>query len=248
LSRGEQLDFPDSVVSFFAGDLGQPVGGFPEALQAMVLKDQAAITDRPGLHAKPIDWAQVQAEVSEIVNREATQEEVLSYLMYPQVFKDFIQNKKQYGPVDKLETSVFFAGLREGQRTDIELRQGRSVIMQLRNVTEPTPEGERYLFVDVNGQTQEVAVQDINAAVQTSAQQKAEPTNPNHIGATMAGSVVSVLVKAGDTIKAGQALIVTEAMKMETTLQAPFDAKVKSIFVAEGAQIDAGDLLLELEL
>ncbi|HEY4400069.1 MAG TPA: pyruvate carboxylase [Lactobacillaceae bacterium] len=247
LSRGEQIDFPDSVIEFFQGDLGQPVGGFPQELQKIILKGRDFITDRPGLHAPEVDWAEVAATVDEIVGRESTQEEQLAYLMYPAVFKDFIANQKKYGPVEKLETPVFFGGLREGQRTDIELKPGRTVIMQLRNISEPTPEGQRSLFVDVNGQTQEVVIQDVNAAIQTTSRQKAEPTNANHLGATMAGSVVSVLVKAGQSVKQGQPVIVTEAMKMETTIQAPFDATIKSVYVVDSEQIDAGDLLIELE-
>ncbi|AEV94404.1 pyruvate carboxylase [Pediococcus claussenii] len=245
-SEGNHLDFPESVVDFFKGDLGQPVGGFPEKLQKLVLKGQPAISVRPGSLAEPADFDKWNSKTSKLLNREATPEEVISNILYPDVFSDYVQRIKQFGPMTLLDTPTFFAGMRVGERIDLRLGKGRSVIIVLREISQPNDDGQRSLFFEVNGQAEEVVVQDMNASVTNERAKKAEPTNKDQIGATMPGSVVEVLVEKGQMVHKGDNLIVTEAMKMETMIHAPFDAKVKHIYASSGMQIENGDLLVEL--
>ena len=198
-ARGEELSFPESVVTFFQGDLGQPVGGFPKELQRIILKGRPAFTERPGDLAAPVDFAKVQEELAEKIGYQPKLEEVLSYLMYPQVFLEYRQKYETFGDITLL------------------------------------------------GQRREVLVKDASIKSAVQVKQKAEPTNKEQIGATMSGSVLQVLVKRGDKVEKGQPLLITEAMKMETTIEARFAGTVDHIYVEEGEAISSGDLLLEVK-
>lgn len=244
--HGEKYDFPDSVINFFAGNLGQPVGGFPEKLQRIILKGRPALTVRPGSLAKPADFANVQKELTAKIGHEASHQEVLSYLLYPKVFLDYVKQNKQYGPVALLDTPTFFQGMRLGETVNVEMAPGKTMILKLNQISDPDVDGVRTLYFSINGQNQEITVKD-NAIHQTATStRKAEPTNENEVGATMSGSVLKVLVKKGDQITKGQPLLVTEAMKMETTIQAPESGVVEHVYVDAGDVIQTDDLLLEI--
>ncbi|MCB5950778.1 pyruvate carboxylase [Enterococcus sp. BWT-B8] len=244
---GNQLSFPESVVTFFQGDLGQPTGGFPKELQRIILKGRPAFTDRPGDLAEPVDFAAISKELAEKIGYEPKMEEVLSYLMYPQVFLDYRTSYQNYGDVTLLDTPTFFQGIRLGETVEVQIERGKTLIVRLDEIGEPDVEGNRTLFFNLNGQRREIEIKDhsIKSSVQT--KRKAEPTNKGQIGATMSGSVLQLLVKKGDKVKKGDPLIITEAMKMETSLEAHFDGMVDHIYVSEGEAISSGDLLLELE-
>ncbi len=246
MSRGESLDFPDSVVSFFKGDLGQPAGGFPKQLQKIVLKGADALTVRPGSLAQPIDFKAVQAELEQKVGHSVTFEEVISYVLYPKVFLDYVDRQKQYGAVTVLDTPTFFQGMRIGERVDIELAIGETEIVSLNEIGDPDDEGQRTLYFDINGHAREVRVADLSVHNTVVKKRKAEPTKPGEIGATMSGSVLRVLVQKGDEVKKGTPIIVTEAMKMETTIQAPIDGTVAKVYVEDGDAVDSNDLLIEI--
>lgn len=246
MSKGESLDFPDSVVSFFKGDLGQPAGGFPKQLQKIVLKGADALTVRPGSLAQPIDFKAVQAELEQKVGHSVTFEEVISYVLYPKVFLDYVDRQKQYGAVTVLDTPTFFQGMRIGERVDIELAIGETEIVSLNEIGDPDDEGQRTLYFDINGHAREVRVADLSVHNTVVKKRKAEPTRPGEIGATMSGSVLRVLVQKGDEVKKGTPIIVTEAMKMETTIQAPIDGTVAKVYVEDGDAVDSNDLLIEI--
>ncbi|GEP18826.1 pyruvate carboxylase [Pediococcus argentinicus] len=246
LDNDYKLDFPASVVAFLKGDLGQPAGGFPKQLQKIVLGNQTALTDRPGKFAQPIDLEKTKDELEEKLNRSVTHEELLSYILYPDVFMDYSKRQEDFGPVTLLDTPTFFQGMRKGERVEFHLSQGRAAIIVLREISAADENGDRSLFFEVNGQSEEVIVHDNNAVVTTTQVPKAEPTDDSQIGATMAGSVVNVLVEKGQEVHKGDDLIVTEAMKMETTIRAPFDARVKKVIAHDGMQIASGDLLVKL--
>lgn len=245
--RGESLSFPESVVNFFQGELGQPVGGFPEKLQKIILKGRPAFTERPGALAEAVDFAEVKAELVEKIGYEPKQEEVLSYLMYPQVFLDYRKSYDQFGDVTLLDTPTFFNGMRVGESITVEIERGKTLIIRLDDIGEPDIEGNRVLFFSLNGQRREIVVKDtaIKSAVQV--KRKAEPTNKEQIGATMSGSVLQVVVEKGDRVEKGDTLLVTEAMKMETAIEARFAGVVEHIYVSEGEGISSGDLLIEVK-
>ncbi|GEL14550.1 pyruvate carboxylase [Pediococcus cellicola] len=246
LESGEHLDFPKSVVDFFAGNLGQPVNGFPSTLQKLVLKNTPAITVRPGSLAKPVDFAAVKQSLMDHLKRPVMDEEVISGILYPKVFEDFENFVVQNGPVSRLDTPTFFQGIRRGETIDVEVRHGYHLIIKLNQIGEVDEQGRRTLYFEVNGRKQDIVVRDLSVHETAMAKRKAEPTNQNEIGATMSGSVLSVAVKAGDQIGKGTNLLVTEAMKMETSIQAPFDCVIKHVYVSAGDVVDTNDLLIEI--
>lgn len=246
MEQGATLDFPDSVVSFFMGDLGQPAGGFPKELQKLVLKGKTPLTVRPGSLTKPADFKQIEKELVEKLGHGVTFNDVISYIMYPKVYLDYIARQKQYGPVTLLDTPTFFQGVRVGERVDIDLAEGESEIIQLNQISEPDDEGNRTLYFDINGHAREIKVNDASVSHNIIKKRKAEPTQSGQIGATMSGSVLKVMVAKGDRVKKGDPIVITEAMKMETTIQAPTDGEIKTIFVEAGDVIDSNDLLIEI--
>lgn len=245
--KGARLDFPDSVIQFFQGYLGQPPGGFPQKLQELVLKGRDAFTTRPGELLAPVNFAQVAAELEEKIGREPSELDVLSYIMYPQVYLQFDQRMKEYGDLSVLNTPTFFYGLRPGEETAITIERGKTLIIKLVAVGELHPDGRRIIYFELNGQPREIFVRDHAAVVTEQVRRKADPQNPAHLGASMPGKVLKVLVSEGDKVRKGEHLLVSEAMKMETTIQAPADGKVKAVHVKAGEAIETGDLLIEME-
>ena len=245
--KGDTLSFPDSVVSFFEGQLGQPVGGFPEKLQKIILKGRPAITVRPGQLAPAVDFEKVRDELADKVEFIPSDEQVLSYLMYPQVFLDYCKSQKQFGEVKLLDTPTFFYGMRLGEKINVEIEKGKVLIIRLDEIGEADEEGNRILFFNLNGQRREIVVKDRSVQSTVVHRKKAEPTDKNQYGATMSGSVLQVLVKKGDHVKKGDVLMLTEAMKMETAIEARFDGVVDHLYVHPGEMIQSGDLLIELK-
>lgn len=245
--RGDELSYPDSVVSFFQGELGQPVGGFPEKLQQIILQGRPAMQERPGKFAEPVNFDKVKQELQEMIGFEPSKTDVLSYLMYPQVFLDYQKSYGQFADVTLLDTPTFFAGMRLGETITVQIEKGKTLIIRLDEIGEADVEGNRTLFFNLNGQRREILVKDasIKSAVQT--KRKVEPTNREQIGATMTGSVLKVLVKKGDHVEKGQPLLITEAMKMETSIDARFAGEVSHLYVEEGESISSGDLLIEVK-
>ena len=245
--KGDTLSFPDSVVSFFEGQLGQPVGGFPEKLQKIILKGRPAITVRPGQLAPAVDFEKVRNELAEKVGFTPKDEQVLSYLMYPQVFLDYCKSYDQFGEVKLLDTPTFFYGMRLGEKINVEIEKGKVLIIRLDEIGEADEEGNRILFFNLNGQRREIVVNDKSIQSTIVHRKKAEPTDKNQYGVTMSGSVLQVLVKKGDHVKKGDVLMITEAMKMETAIEARFDGVVNHLYVHPGETIQSGDLLIELK-
>lgn len=245
--KGNELSFPESVVKFFEGELGQPVGGFPEKLQKIILKNRQPFTCRPGELAPAVDFEKVKVELSEKIGYQPSNEQVLSYLMYPQVFLDYCAAFEKFGAVKLLDTPTFFNGMRLGEKINVEIEKGKNLIIRLDEIGEPDVEGNRVLFFNLNGQRREIVIKDQSIQSTVTHRKKAEPTDKNQYGATMSGSVLQVLVKKGESVKRGQVLMVTEAMKMETAIEARFDGVVEHLYVKNGDIIHSGDLLIELK-
>jgi len=175
------------------------------------------------------------------------QDEVLSYLMYPDVFIAYRKSYEQYADIKVLDTPTFFKGMRQGEKITVTIEKGKDLIIRLDDIGEPDIEGNRTLFFNLNGQRREIVVKDTSIKTSVAVKKKAEPTNKEHIGATMSGTVLDVLVQRGDRVKRGDTLMVTEAMKMETSIEAGFDGEVKHVYVTADEPIASGDLLIEIE-
>ncbi|QGG50256.1 pyruvate carboxylase [Lysinibacillus pakistanensis] len=247
LTRGQTIDFPDSVIEFFQGYLGQPHGGFPEALQKVVLKDREAITVRPGELLEPIHFEQLEAVLEDKLNRPVTKKDILAYALYPKVFEEYAKTVDSFGNISVLDTPTFLYGLKLGEEIEVEIEKGKTLIIKLVSIGEPQHDGTRVMYFELNGQSRELVIQDMTVEVDGSLALKADPSNPNQIGATMPGTVLKVVVSKGSQVKRGDHLLITEAMKMETTVQAPKDGIVKEVYASAGDAISTGDLLIEIE-
>ncbi len=240
--------FPDSVVDMMRGNLGQPPGGFPDAIVTKVLKGEAPNLERPGKHLEAVDLEATRADVSAQMEGKAVDDEDLAgYLMYPKVFLDYMGRHRTYGPVRALPTKTFFYGMEAGDEITAEIDPGKTLEIRLIAVGETQDDGEVRVFFELNGQPRTIRVPDRKAQASTAKRAKAEVGNPNHIGAPMPGVVATVAVKVGDKVKEGDLLLTIEAMKMETGIHAERDAVVKAVHISAGGQIDAKDLLVELE-
>ena len=242
------VSFPDSVIDMMKGNLGQPPGGFPEKIVKKVLKGEKPNTDRPGKGVPPADLEKIRAEVSkEMEGKEVDDEDLMGYMMYPKVFLDYMGRHRIYGPVRVLPTRTFFYGMEPGEEITAEIDPGKTLEIRLITIGETHEDGEARVFFELNGQPRTVRVPNRKAKASSTARPKAEVSNPNHIGAPMPGVVASVAATEGKEVKEGDLLLTIEAMKMETGLHAERDAKIKAVHVSAGAQIDAKDLLIELE-
>ncbi|AUH64163.1 pyruvate carboxylase [Paracoccus zhejiangensis] len=248
MDPAKDVAFPDSVVDMLRGNLGQPPGGWPEALQKKVLKGEAPITDRPGAHLPPVDLEQTRARVrDELEGKEVDDEDLNGYLMYPKVFMDYMGRHRVYGPVRTLPTRTFFYGMEPGEEITAEIDPGKILEIRLQALSETDEKGEVKVFFELNGQPRNIRVPNRLVKAETVARPKADPANPSHIGAPMPGVVASVAIAAGQAVKQGDLLLTIEAMKMETGLSAERDGVVKAVHVSAGQGIDAKDLLIELE-
>ena len=244
----KDVAFPDSVVDMMRGNLGQPPGGFPAGIVAKALKGDAPNTDRPGAHLAPVDLEEVRAQVSaDLDGFEVDDEDLNGYLMYPKVFMDYMGRHRQYGPVRTLPTKTFFYGMEPGDEITAEIDPGKTLEIRLQAIGETDENGEVKVFFELNGQPRVIRVPNRLVKSATAARPKAELGNPNHIGAPMPGVVASVGVSVGQEVHEGDLLLTIEAMKMETGIHAERDAVVKAVHVQPGGQIDAKDLLVELE-
>ncbi|MFN3273515.1 MAG: pyruvate carboxylase [Paracoccus sp. (in: a-proteobacteria)] len=243
-----EVSFPDSVLDMMRGNLGQPPGGWPQAIQKKVLKGEAPITDRPGAHLEPVDLEQVRAKLSaELDDKVIDDEDLNGYLMYPKVFTDYMARHETYGPVRTLPTRSFFYGMEPGQEISVEIDPGKTLEIRLLTMGETDEKGEMKVFFELNGQPRSIRVPNRKAGGGAAARPKADPANAGHVGAPMPGVVASVAVTAGQAVKQGDMLLTIEAMKMETGLHADRDGTVKAVHVTPGTQIDAKDLLVEIE-
>ena len=249
------LAFPDSVIDMLKGNLGQPHGGWPAGISAKVLKGESSITTRPGASLASVDLDDVRAKLAadlqrgmEEADEETVDDEDLNgYLMYPKVFMDYRTRHRAYGPVRTLPTRTFFYGMQPGEEISVEIDPGKTLEVRLQAVAEVTDDGDVKVFFELNGQPRVIRVPNRAIKAKTAAKPKASDGNPAHIGAPMPGAIASVAVTVGQKVNAGDLLLTIEAMKMETGLHADRSATVKALYVQVGSQIDAKDLLVELE-
>ena len=242
-----EVAFPESVVDMMKGDLGQPPGGWPEGIRNKVLKGASPSTERPGKGLPPVDLEAARKKAADLTEAEVDDEDLNGYLMYPKVFTDYARRHRTYGPVRTLPTKTFFYGMEPGEEISVEINPGKTLEIRLLTMGETTDEGDVKVFFELNGQPRVIRVPNRLAKATNAARPKAQDGNPAHIGAPMPGSIASVAVITGQKVNAGDLIVTIEAMKMETGLHADRAATVKKIHVTAGTQIDAKDLLVELE-
>ena len=243
------IDFPESVIDMLAGGLGQPDGGWPVEVQRVVLGNRKPTTRRPGELADPIDLAATRTELTTKLGRPASDDDLYSHLMYPQVFADFTAFRAKYDDLSGLPTPAFFYGLQIGEEIEIEIDTGKILIIKLISIGEADSAGRRALFYELNGMPRESVVADHSLkSVSTAARAKGDPADAAQACAPMPGMVTEVAVSVGQQVKAGDKLIILEAMKMLTTVSASSDGTISEVLVRKGDQVDSDDLLVKLTI
>ncbi len=247
LPVNHSLALPNSVIEMFSGSLGEPEGGWPPHLQQIILKGAAPQTGRPGEHLPPVDLEHTKAQVEKKVGHKISRTDLMSHLMYPDVYAKFAKARTAYGDVDVLPTPAFFYGLEKDCEVTIEIEPGKLLITKYLTTSEPHPNGTRTVFFELNGQPREVTVRDkaLQPAVPTRA--KADPAKPGQVGAPIPGSVTAISAELNAEVKKGDRLLVMEAMKMQTTIYAPVSGRILQRLVQVGDTVESKDLLVVIE-
>ncbi|HTG82456.1 MAG TPA: pyruvate carboxylase [Geobacteraceae bacterium] len=245
-TKGDELTFPESVVGMFKGMIGQPYQGFPEELQKIVLKGEEPITCRPGELLEPADLEAERAKVEAKVGHPVDDKRLMSYVLYPHVYPEFDKHRQDYSDTSVIPTPIFFYGLEPGQETSIDIEPGKTLIIKLNAIGRVHPDGTRHIYFELNGNARSVVVRDNSIVTEQVARVKADKGNAKQVGAPMPGKVLKLNVKSGDEVKAGDILMVTEAMKMETNIKAKEDGKIAEVLFKEGEKVEKEDLVIVL--
>ena len=245
MEKGQGIDFPDSVVAFFEGMMGQPVGGFNKELQKLVLKDKEPITCRPGELLVPEDFQAIRKHLVEDLELEGTPQQVISSAIYPKVFDDYVKTIREEGSWRYMGSDIFFHSLREGETCEVKLEEGKVLVVKLDEIREPDEKGMVDLVFEVNGNRRVISIRNehIKEAEAVQSVRFADEENPMEIGAHIPGTIIKMMVKEGDTVENRQPVAVIEAMKMESNIIAQGAGRVEKIFVKEGQQVQAGEMI-----
>ncbi len=248
VEKGATMDFPDSTVSYFEGMMGQPEGGFPEDIQKVVLKDKKPITCRPGELLEPEDFEAIRKKLQDELELEGTDREVISYALYPKVFEDYVKSIRKEGSFRYMGSDIFFHSLEEGETCEVKVADGVQLMVKLQEVRPVDNDGFREAIFEVNGNRRIIKIKDKTVTVNSSnSVLYANEDNPMEIGANIPGNIIKVLVKEGETVAANQPIAVIEAMKMETNIIARDGGVVERIYVSEGQQVKAGEMVAKLK-
>ena len=242
------MSFPESAVEMMRGRIGEPPGGFPAPIRNKILKGESPVAGRPGAALAPVDIERTRQDLSrELDGFVVDDEDLSSYLMYPKVFLDYMENHQTFGPVRTLPTKTFFSGMEVGEEISVEIDPGKILEICLLAVGETNEKGEVRVFFELNGQPRVVRIRDRKTMPSSPLARKADPDNPCHVGAPMPGTVASLAVREGQSVGRGDLLLTIEAMKMETGIYSERSGRIKSLHVGLSDIIDAKDLLVELE-
>lgn len=251
MERGETISFPQSVINFFKGDLGQPVGGFPTKLQKIVLRDQKPYTTRPNANLTPIDFdkefKKFKKEFHQGMGRTLEITDFLSYKLYPKVFTDAYNNHIKYGNIVNIPTKNFFFGMEIGEEIMVELEPGKRILISLMQKSEPDLHGNVSIFFKINGQMRNVVIKNTSVKSEVIENTKADTSNEKEIGAPLQGLLSRVLVKKGEEVRENQPLFIIEAMKMETTVTAVSKGEIDKIELKSGSLVNTDDLIITLK-
>jgi len=247
LKGDREFAFPESVIDLIGGRMGQPPGGFPPAVVALVMRGKPVMEARPGESLPPANFEKAAEEIREFLQRAPNRREVLSYLLYPKVYREFVTHQQRYSDTSDLPTPVFFYGQLPGEEFSLDIEPGKTLIVKFTNVGEPHSDGRRSVFFELNGQPRDVTVVDRNLEPETKSNPKADLADPKQVGAAMPGMVVTVAVQPSDQVAKGQKLLTLEAMKMEATIYAERDGKIGQVLVKAGTPVQTGDLLVAFE-
>jgi len=244
LDEKHDLSLPNSVVEMFSGVLGVPLGGWPRKLQKIILRGTAPLQDRPGESLEAVDLASESAALQKKVGHPVRRDDLLSYLLYPDVFVKYDRFRQSYADVSVLPTPAFYYGLASGEEITIEIEPGKTLILKFLTASDPHPDGTRTLFFELNGQPREVNVRDLALRVVERAHPKADPADPGQVAAPTAGVISGIAVQTNHPVERGAKLLTLEAMKMQSNIYAPIAGRIVKLLVTPGQHVEAKDLLV----
>ena len=246
LDQTHDVPFPNSVVEMFSGALGVPPGGWPKKLQKIILRGRPPLKGRPSASLPPVNFEQEQKQLQQRMGHAIRRDDLLSYLLYPEVFSKFDRFRQSYSDVSVLPTPAYFYGLNSGEEITVEIESGKSLIIKFLTSSEPYPDGTRTLFFELNGQPREITVRDKALRVTERTHPKADPGDPGQVGAPTAGVISSVAVQVNHPVERGDKLLTLEAMKMQSNIYAPLSGRIAKVLVTAGQQVEAKDLLVAI--
>jgi pyruvate carboxylase len=246
LDEKHDVSFPNSVAEMFSGVLGVPPGGWPKKLQRIILRGQAPLKGRPGANLEAVKLDEEQKSLEKKLGHAIRRDDLLSYLLYPEVFTKYDKFRQSYSDVSVLPTPTFFYGLKSGEEITVEIESGKSLIIKFLTISEPHPDGTRTLFFELNGQPREVNVRDRALRVVERAHPKADPADPGQVAAPTAGVISGIAVQANHTVERGAKLLTLEAMKMQSNIYAPISGRIVKLMVTSGQHVEAKDLLVTI--
>src|SRR5258708_4400284 len=246
LDEKHDVSFPNSVVEMFSGVLGVPPGGWPKKLQKIILRGQRPLRGRPGANLEAVKWEEEQKLLEKKIGHAVRRDDLLSSLLYPEVFAKYDKFRQSYSDISVLPTPAFFYGLKSGEEITVEIESGKSLIIKFLTISEPHPDGTRTLFFELNGQPREVNVRDRALRVVERAHPKADPADPGQVAAPTAAVISGIAVQANHTVERGAKLLTLEAMKMQSNIYAPISGRIVKILVTSGQHVEAKDLLVTI--
>jgi len=246
VEKGENLAFPDSVVSYFEGMMGQPQDGFPADIQDIVLKGRKPITCRPGELLEPIDFKEAADQMKPFCPDPAKRD-IVSYCLYPNVLKSFYTQAQEYSDLSNLDTPVFFNGLTIGETTEVEIEAGKTLVIKLNGIGEINEEGYRIVEFELNGFRREVLIPDTSQGPVQTSFVAADPNNPMELGANIPGMISKLHVSPGDVVKKNDVVAIIEAMKMETAIVSNADGIIDKVHVKERQAVKVKELLISMK-
>ena len=247
LDPNKEISFPSSVVEFFKGEIGIPLGGFPEKLQKKILGKDKPLTKRAGSVLVSINLDEEKTNLEKKYEEKISNQQLASHFMYPKVFEEFMTHRQTFSDTSILSTELFFYGPVQDKEYSLPIDKGKSLIVRYLAKGEPNASGSSSVFFELNGQPRTIEIQNTEFSKNISAKIKAEDGNLNHIGSPLPGQVAKIFVSVGDRIIKGDRVLVIEAMKMETIISAEKSGTIKKLHVGSGDNVETKDLLIEIE-
>jgi pyruvate carboxylase subunit B len=244
----------NEVKLYLQGRYGKAPAAFDAAVQKQAIGCEESIDVRPAdLLEDEMD--KLRTEIGKIA---LSEEDVLTYAMFPEIGKDFLKNRSKHAVSASSEkTAPTSTAERRARPTEFNVTlHGEPYHIKITG-TGHRQQDNRPFYMTVNGIPEEVLVEildEIPAAdgdnVNSRAaggSQRPRATRPGDITTSMPGTIIDVLVAIGDLIEAGTPVLITEAMKMETEIQSPVAGKVTAINVSKGDRVNPDETLVEIE-
>jgi pyruvate carboxylase len=238
------VPFPESVIDMLSGGLGQPLGGWPKKLQKVVLGKRKPIRGRPGHSLPPLNFKKARTDLAAKLKHEVSDDDLFSYLMYPEVSLELARYIRDYSELSVLPTPAFFYGLKPGEEISVDIEAGKTLFIRLINIGAADVDGRRPVLFELNGVSRQTLVADRSVQAKVKGRVKADPAVQNQIGAPIPGLITLVAVGVGTKVTKGAKLLTLEAMKMQTTIYAPCDGTIAELNVRVGDTVESKDLLV----